>query len=136
VSKVIDKVIGSLLVIWVMLMLLGDTLVPQVYEPQVDQRKREYYPATVVDKGNYESCSKTKCTGYYTVVVELDEGLGYSSITTTKEGYDSAYVGGKISFERNKTDPKVIRADRLRSIYFSFACIIFIISFCIVLWKL
>jgi hypothetical protein len=88
------------------------------YSKQIDGRKREYYPATVVDKSYYESCSKSSCIRNYNVTV-LIEGSedNYENIHTTEEAYVSATIGGKISFERHLTDPVVLQQESKRVMF-------------------
>lgn len=85
------------------------SLIEVPYSKQIDGRKREYYPAIVVDKSYYESCSKISCSRNYTVTVLIENSkANYVKIYVTEEAYLSAKIGGSLGFERHMTDPKVL----------------------------
>jgi hypothetical protein len=74
-------------------------------ENQVDARERKYHAAVVVDKIGDTSCGKYgRCEDYLYVTLQLDDG-GYNKVRINRQGYESAYIGGKISMARQYTDP-------------------------------
>lgn len=87
--------------------MISDYLGYESYEKQVDTRKKEFYPSTVIDMQQKEFCYETHCETSHTVVVELEDG-NYVEINATKNAFDQARIGGVLSFERHLTDPKVI----------------------------
>lgn len=103
VKKYTMKVVAALSLIFLLLALFS----PLDYTAQRDARKREYYPATVIDKYYYSSCSKSSCSNNHYVRVELDNGW-QDDIHVSEDTYTSAYIGAIIKFERHITDPTVL----------------------------
>ena len=121
------KWLAGNLVVFVLFFLAPSLLIDVPYHQQVDSRKREYYPATVVDKSYYESCSKSSCRTYYTVVVELRKTGDYKHISATENAYHSAVVGQDISFERHITDPDVVQANEFIKVFALVGFVFFIL---------
>jgi hypothetical protein len=68
-------------------------------------RERKYHAAVVVDKIGDTSCGKYgRCEDYLYVTLQLDDG-GYNKVRINRQGYESAYIGGKMSMARQYTDP-------------------------------
>lgn len=76
------------------------------YTHQIDARKREYYPAIVVDKKYFESCSKSSCSKQYYIVIQRDDN-SYEDVLVYQDTYYSSIIGHSISLERHISDPKV-----------------------------
>lgn len=101
------KILFGIWIIWATFLVVSFVSIPPVpYEHQVDVRKREYYPAIVVDKQSYQSCSKRNCSNDYYVTIEREDKT-YDREWVTEDVYVTHNIGDTISFERNITDPKV-----------------------------
>lgn len=96
---------------------------PVDYTAQRDARKREYYPATVIDKYSYSSCSKSSCSNNHYVRIELDNGW-WDDVHVSEQTYTSTYVGGTIRFERHITDPVVVKQMGLGYIWLMLAIVV------------
>lgn len=98
-----------MLFVYTLVFYIALSLVNVPYTPKEDAREREYYPATVVDKSTYESCSKTNCRNYYIITIKLENG-DFDSVNVGNDTYNNHNIGDTINFERHITDPEVITA--------------------------
>ena len=101
---------GKLIVYWfagLLLIALASFLHGSAYPCEYfsDARKREYYPAIVIDKRGSVSCGKYgQCEDYLYVTLELDDG-SYNEVKVTMEAFDMALVGQSLSLSRHVADP-------------------------------
>lgn len=78
-----------------------------VYTPQDSYKTREYYPAIVVDKRTYQSCSKNYgCDRECVVNLELDDSDILKNIYLATSNCAIYNLGDTIRLERHVTDPK------------------------------
>lgn len=102
-------------------------------ESEMDARERKYHTATVVDKIGDTSCGKYgRCEDYLYVTLQLDDG-GYNKVRINRDGYESAYIGGKISMPRQYTDPVCVNhASQTKEFAWYLICLLLATLACLV----
>lgn len=105
-SKLTTVISGIWIILALFITISFVNVPPPPYEHQIDARKREYYPAIVVDKKYYQSCSKSSCSNNHIIVIEREDKT-YDDVYVTENVYMTHNVGDTINFERHISDPKV-----------------------------
>ena len=129
----IKKYTVKVAVILSLIFLLLAIFSPVDYTAQKDARKREYYPATVIDKYSYSSCSKSSCRDSHYVRVELENGW-YDDVHVSEQTYMGTYVGATIKFERHITDPLILKQTGMVYFWLTLAALIWIITLLLKEW--
>lgn len=88
---------------------------PSLYAQQIDPRKMEYYPVTVVKKNEVEVCTVwgTGCNTRYEFKFERTDGT-YDEVFVDKQLYDSTEQYATANIERHMSDPAVVQRLNLR----------------------